>query len=360
MKGISYVAALPVVFGGSVALAEVPRIATDIAPVHGLVARVMQGVGEPDLVVPPGASPHGYSMRPSEARALERADAVFWMGDALTPWLEGSLETLAADAHIIELMHAEGTLELEFRAGATFGHHDHNDVHHEEGHADHADDDGHEAHDDHDADQDHDHEEHHDHEAEHAEEHDHEDHADHGDHDDHEGHSHEGTDPHAWLAPQNGQAWLTVIAEELSELDPENADTYRSNAAAGRAEIEATVQQVDAMLDSFRAQPFVVFHDAYQHFEQSFGLSAVGSISVGDASAPSPARIAEIQEAIADAGVTCVFSEPQFNPGLVATVLDGTGAQTVVIDPIGTKIPLGPTFYTDLILELGEAMASCN
>ena len=363
MKGVSYAVVFPAVLGGGMALADVPRVAVDIAPVHGLVARVMEGVGTPDLVIPPGASPHGYAMRPSEALALERADAVFWIGEALTPWLEGPLDTLASDARVTELLEVPGTLTYEFRTGATFEAHEHGDEHHDEGHqdeahdgdehADHADE---HDHNDHDGHKDHDdHEKHADHDA-----HDHDNHADHAAHDDHEGHGHTGLDPHAWLAPANAEVWLMAIAEELSDLDPENAATYKANAVAGKAEIDAAVKEVNALLEPFRAKSFIVFHDAYQYYEKSFGLASAGAISLGDASDPSPARIAEIRNEVAEHGVTCVFSEPQFNPGLVATVLDGTKASTVVIDPIGTSIPTGPTFYTDLITGLGKAIASCG
>lgn len=294
-------------------LADVPRVATDIAPVHGLVARVMMGLGSPDLVVQPGASPHGYSMRPSEALALNRADFVFWIGEALTPWLEGSIETLAADAQVVELLHVDGVIELSFREGARFDHHEDED-HESEGHEE-------EGHDDHD---------------------------------------HEGIDPHAWLAPENGKLWLDLIATELAQFDPENATTYRANAEAGRAEIDAVVVTIDAALDPLRHGGFVVFHDAYQYFETSFDLSALAAISLSDATAPSPARIAEVRDTVAELSVSCVFSEPQFNPGLVATVLDGTGAKTAVIDPMGTALPLGPQFYPGLLLDLGQRMAGCH
>ncbi|MDF1773681.1 MAG: zinc ABC transporter substrate-binding protein [Pseudophaeobacter sp. bin_em_oilr2.035] len=348
MKGLSYAAALPAVIGAGMALAEVPRVAVDIAPVHGLVARVMQGVGEPDLVVPPGASPHGYAMRPSEALALDRADAVFWIGEALTPWLEGPLETLAGRARVTELLEVDGTLELEFRSGTTFDHddHDHEAEHDHDGHAG-EDHDGHEDHAE---------------EGEHGDDHDHMAHDEHGDahHEDHAGHAHEGIDPHAWLAPENAELWLSVIAAELAALDPENAEIYMANAKAGQAEIKETVGRLDAVLEPLRASSFIVFHDAYQYFEHSFALTSSGAISLGDASDPSPARIAEIRDAVASHGVACVFSEPQFNPGLVDTVLDGTGAKTVVIDPMGSHIPPGPEFYTDLLSELGSAMASCH
>lgn len=363
-------------FAGS-ALADVPKVATDIAPVHGLVARVMQGVGEPSLVVPAGASPHHHSMRPSEALALSQADVVFWIGEALTPWLEGAVDELAKDAHVVELLDLKAGLALPFREGVGFEAHDHGD---EEGHdeAHHDDhDDAHEDHEGHDHDKhdDHDHEKHdeheghddHDHEAHaeddhaHDEAHDesHEDeHAGH-DHEGHEGHNHEGIDPHAWLSPENATLWLDVIAAELSEHDAENAASYAANAAAGKLEIQQAKAEIMASLGPVRDGGFVVFHDAYQYFEQSFDIQAAGAIGLSDASDPSPARIAEIQQVVKEKQVSCVFSEPQFNPDLVATVLEGSGAKTVVIDPLGTGLELGANFYPALLKELGSAMASC-
>ena len=327
------------------ALADVPQVATDIAPVHGLAARVMQGVGEPHLVVPPGASPHGHSMRPSDARALAKADAVFWIGEALTPWLEGPVENLAGQAHVVELLGAGNTLALPFRETAAFGvdahdgHDDHGEVHEE--HAEHED--------------------HGDHEEAQA------DHDDHGgtDEDGHEshghgGHAHEGTDPHAWLHPENAKAWMALIAEELAELDPENADTYRANAQAGQAEIDAAAAETAAMISPLEGGHFVVFHDAYQYFEAAFGLEVLGAIALSDASRPSPAQLAGIRDAAKAEGVACVFAEPQFNPGLVATVAEGTGAGTAVLDPLGTEIALGPQFYPQLLRALGSAAAGCQ
>jgi zinc transport system substrate-binding protein len=350
------------VLGFSTALwAEVPRVTTDIAPVHGLVSRVMQGLGEPSLVVPAGASPHNHVMRPSEAMALSRADAVFWLGEALTPWLHRSMDELASQAQVTELLDVEGTLILPFREGVGFEAHqhsegaqddDHDDDHtgeHEDEHGEHAHD---EAHDDHGEAHDDDHEEGHDeaHEEGHEEEH--------SDANGHDGH--DGVDPHAWLSPENAQLWLDVIAAELSRLDPENAATYAANAAAGKAEIQTARAQIAESLSRPQSGGFVVFHDAYQYFEQSFGIQAAGAIALSDASDPSPARIAEIQQVVKDHAVNCVFSEPQFNPDLVATVLEGSAAKTVVIDPMGTGLELGSGFYVALLNELGAAMAACR
>ena len=327
---------------GGTAYADVPQVAVDIAPIHSLVARVMDGVGTPDLIVQPGASPHEYSLRPSEATALQAADLVFWIGPDLTPWLTDTIETLAPDAAVTALLEADGTIELEFREGALFEAHDHDED------EDHDDEDGHEDHDDHD-------------------EEGHEDHADeeagHDDHDDeetgHDEHDHGAHDPHAWLSPQNAMTWLNVIAGQLSAADPENAGAYFANAAAGRTEIEALIDEVTATLDPVRDGQFVVFHDAYQYFEADFDFPASGAISIGDASDPSPARIAEIQDRIAEQGIDCVLAEPQFNPSLVATVLDGTQAQTGILDPLGSDLEPGPALYPQLIRNLSTALAGC-
>ncbi|SFI52186.1 zinc ABC transporter substrate-binding protein [Jannaschia pohangensis] len=310
---------------GGAAFAEVPRVAVDIAPIHSLVARVMDGVGTPDLIVQSGASPHEYSLRPSEATALQKADIVFWIGPDLTPWLDDAIETLATDASVTELLEADGTIELEFREGALFEAHDeHGQDEHEEGaHEDHAG-------------------------GEHAEEKaGHEDH-DHGEH-----------DPHAWLSPQNASTWLNVIASQLSVADPENAGAYFANAAAGRAEIDALTADVNAVLDPLRGARFIVFHDAYQYFEAAFDFPAAGAISISDASDPGPARIAEIRARIADEGIDCVLAEPQFNAGLVATVLDGTEAGTGILDPLGSDLEPGPALYPQLIRNLATNLAEC-
>ena len=328
---------------GGVAMSDTPKVAVDISPVHSLVSRVMLGVGTPDLIVQAGASPHGYTLRPSEAKALQDAQMVFWMGESLSPWMEGALDTLSRDATIITLLERDETILLEFREGAMFEEHDHDD-HGDEKHGDHGD----EKHDDH-GDEKHD-----DHGDEKHDDHGDEKHDDHGDHEDHGSH-----DPHAWLSPDNARIWLNLIASQLSIVDPENAGTYFANAAAARSEIEALTIEVNILLEPVRGKKFIVFHDAYQYFEKAFDLSASGAISLGDASKPSPARIAEIQGRIEEESIDCVLSEPQFNKGLVATVMAGSNANTNVIDPLGVGLKPGPNLYNELIRDMTKTLVDC-
>ena len=285
--------------------ADVPQVTTDIPVTHSLVTRVMAGIGTPDLIVNRGASPHDYSLRPSNAASLEAADLVFWINSELTPWLEGALKTLAADAKVIELMDAKGSTVLPFREGSTFETHSHRHKHDEDEHAT------------------------------------------------------VNVDPHGWLDPYNGKTWLDVIATELSKIDPENTDIYFDNVRQGKTDIDAVISEIDATLATFRGTNFIVYHDAYQYFERRFDVLAAGSISMGDVSDPSPARIAEIHQTVEELDMTCVFSEPQFNPELVATVVDGTKARARVIDPLGTRLTLGADLYLNLLRNIAQTMASC-
>ncbi|MCJ7871768.1 zinc ABC transporter substrate-binding protein [Phaeobacter sp. J2-8] len=313
------------------AMADVPKVVTDIAPVHGLAARVMQGVGTPDLIVPPGASPHDFALRPSQARGLEQADLVLWMGPDLAPWMDRVLDVLA-DAEALDLNALPGTQILEFRDDEEFGDHDH----------DHGEDHAEDEHDEHEHDED-----------------EHEEHEEHEENTGHDGHDHGPNDPHSWLSPANAKYWVTVIAENLVARDPENADIYSANATAAAAEIDAAVEYAEAKLTPHHDAPFLVFHDAYHYFEATFGLHTVGTVAEGDAAAPGPGRIRDLQNRIATEGVLCLFSEPQFKTGLIETLAESTDAEIGVLDPLGSKLDLGPDFYPTLITSMADVISEC-
>ena len=356
----------------STALADVPNVAVDIAPVHSLVARVMQDVGAPDLIIRSGASPHDYRLRPSEAKALQDANLVIWMGKELTPWMEDAVKTLSTEAAILTLLEKDETTLLEFRESVLFEEHDHDD-HSDKDHAE-TEDQGHDDHDDH-SDKDHaetedqDHDDHDDHsDKDHAEteDQDHDDHDNQSDEDhaetedqDHDEHAHGAHDPHAWLSPKNAKIWLNLIAAQLSTADPDNASTYFVNAAAAVTEIDTLMADVRTMLDPIRGNSFIVFHDAYQYFETVFEFPASGAISLGDATDPSPARIARVQDRIQEQKIQCVLAEPQFKKGLVVTVLEGTDAKTSIIDPLGDALEPGPALYPQLIRNMAKTLVDC-
>ena len=309
------------VLSASVSVADTPRVAVDIAPVHSLVARVMDGVDTPALIIAAGASPHEYSLRPSEAAALQKADVIFWIGPELTPWLDKALSTLAHDAVQVSFINAEGTILLPYRESALFERHDHDD----------------------------DHDDHNDHN-------DHNNHADHYDHSDHDQHP---MDPHLWLSPENGIVWMNMIAEVLAEADPTNAATYRANAVAGQKELINLQTNINTILAPHRGKNFITFHDGFQYFEDHFNFPAMGAIALSDASQPGPARLASIRERIANESISCVLSEPQYQSGIITAVTGEIEVNIGVVDAVGYRLELGRDLYPQLLRDLAEALAEC-
>ena len=338
--------ALPVLaaagFLSTTALADV-KVVASIKPVHSLVASIMEGAGSPEILVDGAASPHTYSLKPSQARSLADADVVFWVGPSLEPFLEKPLETIAEGSTSVALDDAPGLTLLEVREGGTFEAQDHD----HEGHDDHAEHD----HDDHD------HEKHeeagHEGEGHDHYDHDNEKHA----HEDHDGHH--GFDPHIWLDPVNASAMADAIAASLQKADPENAALYAENLATLKTRLNALIEGVAPVVEPVKQKPFIVFHDAYHYFENRFGLSAAGSITISPEVSPGAARIAEIHEKVADLNAVCVFSEPQFVSSLVRTIIEGTDSRTAVLDPLGAELANGPDLYFALIGNLADSMADC-
>lgn len=292
----------------------VPNVVASTKPVHSLVAAVMAGVGEPGLIVKGSASPHTYSLRPSDAAALENADIVFWTGHGMELFLADALDTLSTKAETVELADAEGITLLPVREGGAFEHHSHGDEHAEEGHE---------------------HEEH--------------------------GHAHEEGegDMHFWLDPENAKLMVTDIAKVLSAADPDNAAKYNANAETEIAALGALETEINASLIGVKDKPFIVFHDAYQYFEKRFGLDVAGSITVSPEVMPGAARVDQLRTKVKELGATCVFAEPNFEPTIVKTIIEGTNAKAGVLDPEGSALTEGPDLYANLLRALATGLVDC-
>ena len=315
----------------------------------------MSGIGEPHLIIRGSMSPHNFSLRPSDARMLENADVVFLIGEAMETSVASSIDTLAADARVVELAHIDGMVRRPLREGGNF----------EEGHAhgDHEDDEhGEPDHDNHGAAR-------HD---DHADDHDDHGAVDHDDRDGGEGHDHDDSggdtghgdhhgafDMHVWLDPVNSMAMVNAIAETLAEADPANALTYSDNAAHLRQRLLDLRAEVAAAVAPVQGEGFIVFHDAYRHFEDRFGMVAVGSAVVSADSSPGVRRIRALRSKVRDLDVKCVMSEPQFDARLVNVIVEGTGAKTGSVDPLGAAVESGPELYFTLLRDMASSFRSC-
>ena len=337
----------------SFAKADVQVVAS-IKPVHSLVSAVMDGVATPSLLVEGAGSPHTYALKPSQAKQLQNADIVFWMSHDLEAFLEKSIESIATNAVSVPLMDSHGLTKLNFREGGDFDAHAHDehDDHDEHKHDEH----GHDEHDEHKHDE-HGHDEHDEHDEHKHDEHGHDEHDEHK-HDEH-GHDEHGFDPHVWLDPANAKVLVHEIEEALVKADPANAATYESNAEAMMSKLDSLIAEIDAELAPVKGRGYIVFHDAYQYFENRFGVSAVGSITVSPEVMPGAERISELQKKVRSLNATCVFSEPQFKPKLVATVTENTNARTGVLDPLGAAVDDGPDLYFTLIRNMARSLKNC-
>ena len=320
------------------------KVVTSIKPIHSLASYLMDGVGKPDLIVDGYNSPHGFALKPSHAKMLQNANLVFWVGEDLETFLEKPLKSIAKKAEKIELMEIKGLNKLEFRERNIFeGHDDHGHGHKKDKHDDHKE----AKHDDH---KDHGHKEDK-----------HDDHKEHGHkeakHDDHHGHGHGEHDPHIWLDPMNAKVILSEMAEHLIENDQENASKYKANLKKAHKDLDRLTKKVKSELNKdFKS---IVFHDAYQYFEKRFGVNVLGAFTVNTDVLPGAEQLSEIREIIEHEKVSCVFSEPQFNPDIINAVAKDTNIKTGVIDPLGATLDPGKNLYFDLIKNMSSSFKVC-
>jgi zinc transport system substrate-binding protein len=308
---------------GQGAAAEIDVVAS-IKPVHSLVASLMQGVGEPTLLVKGTGSEHSYSLRPSEARALEQAQVVFWVGETMETFLLKPLRALAGNAEVIELWRTPGLTLLATREGGMWEAHEHADAAQTEG--------------------------------EHADEHE----GEHADADEHDaGQAHGETDMHIWLDPGNAKVLAAAIASALADADPNHAAIYQANAERLRQRLDELDRALEDRLARVADRPYIVFHDGYQYFEHRYGVNAVGAITINPTVRPSARRLGEIHERLEELDAACVFAEPQFEPTLVDTVIEGTSAQKGVLDPLGAALDAGPDQYFELLNSLADSLVDC-
>ena len=308
------------------------KVVASIKPIHSLASYLMDGIGKPDLIVDGYSSPHGFALKPSHAKMLQDADIIFYVGEGLENFLEKPLKSIAKKAEKIELMEIKGLNKLKFRERNIFDDHGHDeDGHKEDDHDDHKhEEDGHKE----------------------------DDHDDHG-HDEHghEGHAHGEYDPHIWLDPENAKVILNEMVEHLIENDAKNASAYKSNLKKALKDIDGLLKSVKSELNKdFKS---IVFHDAYQYFEERFNVNVMGAFTVNTDVMPGAEQLSEIREIIEHDKVSCIFSEPQFNPDIIEAVAKDMNIKTGVLDPLGATLEPGKDLYFDLIKNMSKSFKGC-
>lgn len=287
-------------FAISSAQAEV-RVLTSIKPLQLIAAAVQDGVAVPEVLLPPGASPHNYALRPSDVRKVQSVDLLYWIG----PDMEGFLPRVLKGRSLpsVAVQDLPG-MKLRHFAEDSHSH------------------------------------------AEEADEHDHD-------------HRPGTLDAHLWLSPINARVIATRIAADLSAADPANAARYQSNLKAFNERLDALDTRLKARLAGIAGKPYFVFHEAFDYFEDAYGLKHAGVFSVAAEVQPGAQHVAAMRARLQQVGKTCVFSEPPLRPRLAETLVAGLPVKLAELDALGGYTPATAQGYEQVLEKLGNDLAGC-
>ena len=282
------------------AQAEV-KVLTSIKPLQLIAAAVQDGVAIPEVLLPPGASPHNYALRPSDVRKVQSVDLLYWIG----PDMEGFLPRVLGGRSLpsVAVQDLPGLKLRHFGAD--------NHSHSEE-----------------------------------AEEHDHD-------------HRPGSLDAHLWLSPVNARVIADKMAADLSAADPANAQRYQSNAKAFDERLDALDQRLKKRLANVEGKPYFVFHEAFDYFEDAYGLKHAGVFAVAAEVQPGAQHVAAMRKRLQEVGKTCVFSEPPLRPRLAETLVSGLPVKLAELDALGGYTPATAQGYEQVLEKLGNDLAGC-
>ena len=288
------------------------RVLTSIKPLQQIAAAVQDGVGTPDVLLPPGASPHHYALRPSDVRRVGEADLLYWIG----PDMEGFLPRVLDSR-------SKTTVAVQSLPGLTLRHFG------EDSHSHEGDHDGH------------------DHDAAHG-------------HDEHD-HDHRpgSLDAHLWLSSANARVIAAKMAADLAQVDPAHAARYQANLAAFVERLDALDRRIRDRVAKVADKPYFVFHEAFDYFEAAYGLKHTGVFSVASEVQPGAQHVAAMRQRLQAVGKTCVFSEPPMRPRLAETLTAGLPVRLAELDALGGTDPVDAMGYERLLENLGNGLAGC-
>ncbi|NKI74057.1 zinc ABC transporter substrate-binding protein ZnuA [Dickeya sp. CFBP 2040] len=317
---------LATLFATPVAFAAV---VTSIRPLAFIAAAITDGVTPTEVLLPDGASPHDYALRPSDVQRLNSAELVIWVGPEMEAFLPKALQPLSA-ARQIALSQQPAVKTLLLRESHPTQAVAENGAYHDA-----------------------------DHDSQTDSEHDHRNEPENHQDNDDDGHHHGEFNMHIWLSPEMAQVSAVAIHASLVELMPQNKDKLDANLRKFTEKLAQTDKNVVNMLTPVRGKGYFVFHDAYGYFEQHYGLTPLGHFTINPAIAPGAQRLNQIRTQLVEHKAVCVFAEPQFRPAVIHAVAKGTDVRIGVLDPLGSDIALDQDSYARFLMQLSEQYLRC-
>ncbi|PUB81269.1 MAG: zinc ABC transporter substrate-binding protein [gamma proteobacterium symbiont of Ctena orbiculata] len=285
------------------------NVVVSLKPVHSLLASLMLDVAEPRLLLDDSQSPHGMSLKPSQIRMLNEADLIVWVGASLEPALSHLLQRQSFEAPILSLLETPDLHLLPIRnrrEWRSHGHsHDHNDSHPDQAVISAM------------------------------------------------------LDNHIWLSPENAAAMVRHLTQKLIELDNAHSAAYRKNSRELLNRLNTFDNVIRTRLKPVANTPYIVFHDAYQYFEAHYGMHTVGTVNITPDQLSGARHIHRLRQTIEQRGARCLFTEPQFEPKLAHTLVEGLAVKIGELDPLGEQLPPGPDCYFSLMRGLADNLLNC-
>lgn len=278
-------------------------VLTTVKPLGFIANAITDGVTETKVLLPTSASPHDYSLKPSDVEQLQSAQLVVWIGEEMESFLEKSIDKLPKEK-VLTLEDVPAIKELVEHSG-----------------------------------------------EEKEDKHDHKHSHDHG-------HSHD-EDWHIWLSPKAGEQIAEQIAERLSQQLPEQKAKIAENLANFKATLATKNSEIAKQLEPVKSKGYYTFHDAYGYFEEAYGLKSLGSFTINPTVAPGAKTLNAIKKSIAQKQAQCLFAEPQFTPKVIESLSKGTSAKVGQLDPLGAKIELSKNAYPEFLQSLADQFSDC-
>ena len=281
--------------------ADTPRVLVSIKPLHSLIMHITEGAAQTELLLTQQQSPHHFQLRPSQQRMINRADILFYSSDNIEGFVP-KLKSTNPRLQFVELSTIHNITKLHNR-----GLHSHDE----------------------------------------------EPKAEHGNHSD------ENIDGHIWLSIKNARIIGQFVAKKMIEIDPLNSSIYQNNLQSLHTQLSELNKNNSLLLDKIKDQPFLLYHDAYQYFENENKLTGAHFVTTSTEHSPGIKRIKDLKHLIDTENIQCVFYEPPNIPPLLNTLLEKKSVRLLPIDPAGTQIASGKTHYFELMSQTAKKIHGC-
>lgn len=278
-----------------------PEILSTILPIHLITQEIAGKHASAELLIPATQNIHHYTLTPSTLRSIKRADLIIRVSPNMERFLNKTLE----NEKVLNWMSIEGIHALPARSRHTHG----------------------------------------DNQNEHPK--------------DTQAIDSTKLDGHLWFNPENARLLIDEIVKKLSMLDTEHANAYAENAKQLKHKIKQREEHIINILKD-DSLSYAVFHDAWQYFQDYFGVAAPQTLNIQEGIPPSAKQVTELRHYLHTEAIACLVASPQSNQALLKALVEGNNTNIVILDPKGAELPDDYQGYAGLLAYTFEQLNSCK